>query len=344
MEVSGTTRETLESANGERPDVCVAKRQMFLDKVGIPIAGVFFLLFGLSWVGHDITRIGEHSFWPISWGDQESWNAVAWTVYYLSCIVYLVFGSLWNKMWRLRRTCTRHVDFGSGEMDCSDPELLTALSPGDFLGARPVAFGQSVAYRINTQAGMLAVHTTFEDMVAWMTARFGTDSVLDTVCGTYVPQHLSARRQPLMALTLLGTGLILLPSSLCTMYFSATLGTSAVPGFIIPMFLCVLLLAIGYYCLVPGHSITLNDKSVRVVSRSVSKNIPFDSIRGICLVPTGFKLVYSEGGVDQHAGIGQLMYAESLLPLYFILTSHAPEVCVENGESVAVDVAGVPIP
>jgi hypothetical protein len=38
------------------------------------------------------------------------------------------------------------------------------------------------------------------------------------------------------------------------------------------------------------------------------------------------------------------MYAESLLPLYFILTSHAPEVCVENGESVAVDVAGVPIP
>jgi hypothetical protein len=110
------------------------------------------------------------------------------------------------------------------------------------------------------------------------------------------------------------------------------------------MFLCVLLLAIGYYCLVPGHSITLNDKSVRVVSRSVSKNIPFDSIRGICLVPTGFKLVYSEGGVDQHAGIGQLMYAESLLPLYFILTSHAPEVCVENGESVAVDVAGVPIP
>jgi hypothetical protein len=78
--------------------------------------------------------------------------------------------------------------------------------------------------------------------------------------------------------------------------------------------------------------------------RLLSKIIPFDAINEIRLGPNGFTVIYGKGPVHRSAQISQSMFSESLLPLYFSLCSRIPGARIAEGDTVALDAAGVPIP
>jgi hypothetical protein len=328
---------------GNRPEIRVTKRWMLWVNYGLPLllatclASIGIRLAGLSW----------NDLWNGSLTGDEAEKFQMLLETFLAVPFLFGYFLILNRNWFLNRICRYRIEFGpEGKVYCSNPELLTALSPAAFLGTQMLPYTESAVYKTDAASRPLAIRGTFANMAAWADWRFGADALREALRQVTFPRHLQTTRETLSVLWFLYWSGAYICLNLAVPFaiglFAGLPGPF--PWLGAASVLVAGLIASAYLFFTACTRVALTADCLEFRRRFRTKSIPFDIIKEVRLWSNGFTVVYAKGRAERRAHIGQARFSESLLPLYLSLCSRIPRARIAKGDTVALSATGVPVP
>ena len=318
MDASGESEELKQHHVENSAGFRITTRRVVWENVLLPVALITIavaLVYGFS-------RIPWNDIWNGSL-DEAQFGPITLQIWASLLLFFtLVYYFLQNGSWSLSQTCRYQVAFGPVQrLKCSDPELLNALSPTEFLDAQLLPCSASSLYTFRSASGLLIVRATFADLIEWANRRFGADSVGAALDQTGVPAQWQTARQTFFISWFLFFANAFVAFYVFGSFFVALITGDPGPYPRLDAFdaLAAFVLATGYLLLIPCRFAALTNGSLRLKSCLGKRTIPLDSMEEVRAWAGGFTVIFAKGGRKRRVHIAQYMFSESLLPLYFSL-------------------------